>query len=191
MPILTITSKWTWYVARSGGLVAWATCTASIVWGLLLSTRLVQRKGIPAWLLDLHRFLGTLTLAFTAIHLAGLAFDSYAPFGPSALFVPMASTWKPGPVAWGIVALYVLVAIEVTSWLMRRIPRRWWHAIHLSSVVLFLTSTVHAFTAGSDRMNLAVQWIALVATMTVVFLTIVRVLSPRSTRAPAATSPTA
>jgi hypothetical protein len=55
--MLAVTSQLWWYVARSGGLVAWATCTASIAWGLALSTRIVRKRGLPAWLLDLHRFL--------------------------------------------------------------------------------------------------------------------------------------
>ena len=44
--------------------------------------------------------------------------------GPAELFVPLASAWKPGAVAWGVVALYLLLAIEITSLLQRRIPRR-------------------------------------------------------------------
>ena len=49
--------KLSWYVARSSGLVAWALVTASIVWGLALSSRLIRRRGVPAWLLALHRYL--------------------------------------------------------------------------------------------------------------------------------------
>lgn len=177
--IVAMTTKLTWYVARAGGLVAWATCTASIVWGLLLSTRLVRRKGVPAWLLDLHRFLGALTIVFTLVHMAGLYFDKYVPFGPRELLVPMASPWRPGAVAWGIVAFYVLLAIGVTSLLMRRIKRSWWHAVHLTSFGLFVTATVHGFTAGADRTNLLVVWLALVGALTVTFLVVVRLLAPR------------
>jgi hypothetical protein len=175
----TVTNQLPWYVARAGGLVAWATCTASIVWGLLLSTRLVRRRGVPAWLLDLHRFLGVLTLVFTGVHLAGLWFDSYVYFGPKQLFVPMASTWRPGAVAWGIVALYLLLAIQISSWLMRKLPRRVWHTIHLSSFALFVGATVHAVTAGADARNLVVDWVAIVGGALVTFLVLVRVLSPR------------
>ena len=53
-----------------------------------------------------------------------------------------------GAVAWGIAGLYLLVAIQLTSWFMRRLPRRLWHAIHLGSFPLFAFATVHGFTAG-------------------------------------------
>lgn len=168
-----------WYVARSAGVVAWAVVTASMLWGLALSTRLVRRRGAPAWLLDLHKFLGTLSLVFVAIHLVALWADNYLRFAWRELFVPMASPWQPGAVAWGIVATYALVAIQVTSWLMRRLPRRLWHTVHLTSFVLFVTATIHGFQAGSDRTTLVVEWLALTGGTLLLFLTIFRVLAPR------------
>ena len=60
--------------------------------------------------------------------------------------------------AWGIVAMYLLIAIQVTSLLMRRLPRRLWHGIHLTSFVVFVAGTVHGFQSGADRSNRLVQW---------------------------------
>lgn len=174
-----------WYAARSSGLVAWALVTAGILWGLALSTRLIRKRGVPAWLLDLHRFLGTLSLVFVGVHLVALWADSYLVFAWGELFVPMASSYRPGAVAWGIVATYLLVAIEVTSWLMRRLPRRVWHTVHLSSFLLFITATVHGFQAGADRTTLVVQWLALTGFTLVMFLLFFRLLAPRRQRAAA------
>lgn len=168
-----------WYVARASGMVAWAVVTASILWGLALSTRLIRRRGVPAWLLDLHRFLGMLSLVFVAIHLAALVADNYAYFGWRELFVLWASKWRPAAVAWGIVAFYLLVAVELTSLVMRRMSRKLWHAVHLSSFALFVGSTVHAFTAGADATNLVVQWVALTGGTLVTFLVLFRLLAPR------------
>jgi DMSO/TMAO reductase YedYZ heme-binding membrane subunit len=179
----------TWYVSRASGLVAWAMVTASILWGLTLSTRLIRRKGIPAWLLDLHKFLGTLSLVFVAIHLLALWADNYVVFGARELFVPFASSWRRSAVAWGVVAFYLVVAIEVTSWCMKRMPRVWWRRVHLTSFALFVVTTLHAFTAGTDRMNLLVQWTALTGTTLVAFLVFFRLLAPRRERASRSRSP--
>ncbi len=181
--------KLPWYLARAGGLVAWALVTASILWGLALSTRLVRRRGAPAWLAEMHRFLGTLSLLFTGVHLAGLVVDDYVAFGAADLLIPMASSWRPGAVAWGIVATYLLVAVEVTSWLLRRLPRRLWHAVHLSSFVLFVTATVHGFAAGTDAGATVVQWLALTGCTLVLFLVVFRVLAPRRGRSRTIASP--
>ena len=55
-----------WYTARAGGIVAWALLTVSVVWGLLLSSRVLGRRISGPKLLDLHRFLGGLAVTFTA-----------------------------------------------------------------------------------------------------------------------------
>jgi DMSO/TMAO reductase YedYZ heme-binding membrane subunit len=62
---------------------------------------------------------------------------------------------------------------------MRKIPRKWWKAIHSTSFVLFVMSTVHAFTAGTDHANRAVQWSALAMTGIFIFLTAYKQLAPR------------
>ncbi len=172
--------KMSWYVARAAGLVAWCMCSVSVIWGLLVSSRLVRRRGAPAWLLDLHRYLGTLAMVFTAIHLAGLWFDDYVTFNLRQLFVPLADTYRPVAVAWGVVAFYLLVAIQLSSWFMRRLPRRVWHAIHLTSIPLTVLATLHGFTAGADRSNLIVISVALVMGSIIVFLTGSRVAAKRA-----------
>lgn len=177
-----MTPKLWWYVARSSGLVAWWLVGASVLWGLLLSTRLLNKKPAPSWLLDLHRFLGGLAVVFTGIHLGGLVADNYTHFGPSEILVPFASAWHPVAVAWGVVAFYLLAAVEVTSLLMKRLPRKWWRAVHSSSFVLFVLSSVHALTAGTERANPAVQWSGLLMTTAFIFLTSYRQLAPRRGR---------
>jgi len=142
-----------WYVSRATGLVAWALAAFSVLWGMALATRALGAKPKAPWLLDLHRFVGGLTVLFVAAHLGALVADSYVEFGVADLLVPMASDWKPGPVTWGIVALYGLLAVELSSLLMRRLPKRLWHGIHLTSYLVFLGATVHLVTAGTDASN--------------------------------------
>ena len=178
-----------WFLARATGLVAWGLLTASVIWGLLLSTRLTRGRPSPAWLTDLHRFLGGAAVIFTALHVGGLVADNYTHFGLGDVLVPLASAWKPGPVALGVIALYLLISVELTSLLMRRMPRRWWKAIHLSSFGLFWVATLHLVTAGTDASNLIVAVTVDVAATSVVFLTLVRTLSPRTTRGARAPKP--
>lgn len=171
-----------WYVARSGGIVAWALITLSVCWGLMVSTRAAAKAAQPAGVLDLHRFLGALAMIFTGIHIAGLVGDNYVHFGWSELLVPLASEWKPGPVAWGIVGLYLLLAIELSSLVMKRMPRRIWKAIHRLSLPLYVLSTVHGIQAGTDVLN---EWyrIAMIASINIVgFLTILLVLAHKKIR---------
>ena len=79
----------------------------------------------------------------------------------------------------GVISFWVLLAIEVTSLAMRHLPRRVWHAIHLSSFGLFVTATVHAFTAGTDALNQFFMVLCASLTSVVVLLFLVRVMVPR------------
>jgi predicted ferric reductase len=142
-----------WYLARSSGLVAWALLALSMLWGLLLATRVFDRNPGPKWFTDLHRFLGGLAVLFTGIHVAALIGDNYVAFGAKDVLVPFASSWRPVAVAWGVIAMWILLAVEGSSLLMRHLSRRLWRAIHLSSYLLFISATAHAFSAGTDARN--------------------------------------
>lgn len=173
-----------WYAARAGGLVAWALLTASVLWGVALSTRLVGRAVSAPWLLDLHRALGGLACMFTAVHVAGLVADSWVHIGWSEVLVPLASRWHPVGVAWGVTGMYLLVAVELTSLLGRRVPRRLWRRVHALSFGLWIVSTIHLLAAGTDASNRLVLTAAWVSMVFVVFVIAVRVLSPRPDRRP-------
>ena len=164
-----------WYTARSAGIVGWALLSASVLWGLLMSTRVLGKLAKRPWLLDLHRYLGGLAVIFTGVHVVSVMLDSYVHFGLVEVLVPFASSWKPLPVAWGIVSLYLLLAVELTSLLRKRLSKKVWHAIHLSSLPLFAFSTIHMVTAGTDGANGLLRWIALLVTAAVAGLVTFRV----------------
>jgi predicted ferric reductase len=174
----TVDSRVWWWLTRASGIVALTVVAAAVVWGLLTSTKLVRRRGAPAWMLDLHRYLGTLTLAFVTIHVSAVSLDSFVRFDARQLFVPFASTWRPHAVAFGIFSMYLLVAIQTTSWFMRRLPRKLWHRVHVLSIPMLAFAIVHTALAGTDRANLVLQWSGLGIVALIVFLLGVRLLAP-------------
>lgn len=183
-----------WYVARSSGIVAWFLLAAAFVWGVLLAGRLLGTRPKPAWMLDLHRWLGGLAVTFTGVHVLGLVADTYVHFGWVEVLVPFGSSWKPWQTAAGVVALWLLVAVEATSLLMRRLGRRSWRRVHLTSFGLFWMATLHGITAGTDAGNPALR-IGMLGSVTVAVvavghrvLTAGRPVRPRRPIGAAATS---
>lgn len=156
-----------WYTARAGGIVAWALLAASVVFGLFLSTRMRPLRARPAWMQDLHRYLGGLALIFAGVHLGAIMLDSYTHFGVADVLVPFASSWHPDRVAWGIVAIYLLLAVELTSLARRHLPTRVWRRIHILSLPLFAVATIHFVLAGTDAANVLSVAGVLVATVIV------------------------
>lgn len=183
-----------WYVARASGMVAGVLLVLTMVWGLLASTKYLRRPGLPAWLVDLHRGLGGLTVGFIALHLVALVADGTVHFSWAELFVPFASAWRRGPVAWGIGAFWGLVIVEGSSLLQRRIGRRTWRRLHFLAYPVALFAAVHAATAGTDASNPLFQLISIGSIVLLTLMVIARVIRslmptrPRSRRPQVATS---
>src|SRR6476659_11000511 len=134
-----------WYVARAGGLVAW---------GLLHALRSFGRRPSPSWMLSTHRYLSTLAIVFVGVHVVAILADSYVQFSLADVLVPMVSSWHPVAVAWGIVGMYLLVAVEVTSLVRARLSPKVWRSVHLSSYVLLGLVPIHLLSAGTDANDL-------------------------------------
>lgn len=164
-----------WYVARASGIVAWALLAGSVLWGLAMTTKTFKRVVRRPWLLDLHRFLGGLALVFTVVHILAIVGDTYVHFGLVEVLVPLAAKWHPIGVAFGIVGMYLLTAVELTSLARSRIPNSLWRRVHYLSFPLYLVTTVHLLTAGTDRRNRALLIAVVVSTAAVVALLGVRI----------------
>jgi predicted ferric reductase len=176
-----------WFVARSGGLVSWVLLSASVLWGLALSTKSFRGTVRPNWMLDLHRFLGALAVIFTVIHVAALMLDTTVKFGLSEVLVPFAAKWHPLAVAWGIVGLYLLLAVELSSLIRKQLSKRVWRAIHFASFPLFFVATAHGLSAGTDTSNRGVLWATVTVTVAVLGMTALRVY--QATREPEPSKP--
>ncbi|MFT5531676.1 MAG: sulfoxide reductase heme-binding subunit YedZ [Candidatus Poriferisodalaceae bacterium] len=118
--------------------------------GLFASTRILGAKPGARWLIDLYRMFSVLTVAFTAVHIAAIVADNFVQFGLADVSISMDSQWRPGGVAWGIVAAYLLATVEVSSRIKRRLPDRLRRTLHLASVPLVTFASVHAWQSGSD-----------------------------------------
>jgi hypothetical protein len=180
-----------WYVARAAGLVSWGLLTAATMWGLALSTKVFGRRPRPNWLLDLHRMLGGLALVFTGVHVGAILLDTYVHFGLTSVLVPFASTWHPLAVAWGVVALYLLLAVEITSLVRSRISHRVWRGVHYASFGLFVTATVHGLAAGTDTTREVAVFVAAAAGLAFLILVAIRALPYLLEEAPSAPAPPA
>lgn len=173
-----------WYLSRATGLVAWALAVASILLGLALATRALGKQVKAPWMLSLHRWTGGLTVLFTLGHVGAIVGDSWVHFGTADVLVPFATDWKPAPVAGGIVAMWMLVAIQLSSLLMKRLPKRIWHGIHLTSYLAAILATAHGLTAGTDTHDSAFAWATVGAVALMCFFAVYRRLAPKRAARP-------
>jgi DMSO/TMAO reductase YedYZ heme-binding membrane subunit len=165
-----------WWVSRATGMVAAILLVASLVWGILLATRALKPVDRPAWLLDIHRWVSSLACIFVVAHMAALVADNYVHFSWKELFLPGGSPWKTVPVAFGVVAFWLLVAVQGTSLMMKRLPRKWWKGVHMSSYAVVWLGSVHGALAGTDARHPIYVSVAIVLTMLAVGAALVRVV---------------
>jgi predicted ferric reductase len=170
-----VSANFAWYVARASGLVGWGLLAAATLWGLALSTKVLGTRPRPNWILDLHRWLGGVALIFTGVHVVALLADKYVHFGLNAVLIPLAAKWHPVAVAWGVVAFYLLLAVELTSLARSRLSKQVWRRVHFASFALFVMATIHGLTAGTDTKSTGARIIAAAVGSVFVGLTAARV----------------
>jgi predicted ferric reductase len=168
-----------WWLARAGGIVAAVLLVAIEIVGVLLATRILKPHDRPAWLLAMHRWLALLMLVGVGVHLGALVADSYVHFSLVQLVVPFTSSWKPGAVTFGVLALYVLGAVQVTSLLMRKLSKRSWRLVHLTSYLSLWLVVVHGALAGTDATSPAYRLAALALLTIAVSAALVRISAGR------------
>jgi methionine sulfoxide reductase heme-binding subunit len=138
----------------------------------------------PNWQLAVHRHLAMLTITSLAVHILAIVLDGYTTFGAADVLVPFHSSWKPLAVATGVISMWILLTVEVTSLLKRRMPNRIWQLIHRTSILAYLLSTAHFLQAGSDHRNVFAFGIIVVFTVANLVLLVFRILAesrrPRS-----------
>lgn len=71
------------------------------------------------------------------------------------------------------------MVVEVTSLFMKRIPKRWWRRIHLTSYVVAVSASIHLFTAGTDATTAALRGVTIAVAAATVFFLLYRQLGPR------------
>ena len=139
-----------WFSTRGAGIVSLLLSTMVVCLGLLTVAR-VQAAGWPRFLTaELHRSVALLSTVFVALHVVTAILDPFTSLGVVAAIVPLASSYRPVAVAFGVISLDLLIAVIVTSLLRERIGRRVWRTVHWLAYAAWPMAVLHSLTAGSD-----------------------------------------
>jgi sulfoxide reductase heme-binding subunit YedZ len=181
-----------WYVTRAAATSAYITLAVTVILGLLRSLARVSRlrDSRALWLLDeLHPYLAVMTLALVVFHLLSLVFDPLIPFSLLNLLLPFEQPYRPLAVDLGVLALYALAVVWLSSWVKRRIKYATWRALHYTSFIAFALVTFHGIFAGSDSAEPWMRLVYLGASGIVTLLTLARIFwpaQPAASKAPVA-----
>jgi sulfoxide reductase heme-binding subunit YedZ len=139
-----------WFAARGAGIVSLLLSTAVVSLGLLTALRF-DRPGWPRFLtVELHRSIALISVIFVAIHVVTAVLDPFTSLGFLAAIVPLASSYRPLDVAFGIISVYLVLAVLLSSLIRDRLNQRTWRAIHWLAYAAWPMAVLHSITAGSD-----------------------------------------
>jgi predicted ferric reductase len=147
----TIWQSVTWDIARAGGFTAYILLTLAVIVGLALSTQIQSPSRWPRLLnSELHNFLTLLSTIFLGVHILATWIDPFTRFSWNEIFIPLTSHYRPEWMAFGIVALYLGIAIGISTWLRPHIGYKLWRQLHVLTLGVFALATIHGLGTGSD-----------------------------------------
>jgi predicted ferric reductase len=157
-------------------MLAYGALAASTIYGLGMTTRLLDRISRRLVNDTLHESLSFWGLLLGASHALLLLLDTYIGFSWDSILIPFVAPWRPLAVGLGSIALYLLILLVVTSKARRFIGLRLWRVIHLLAFVAFGLITAHGFLAGTESTLPWAKVIYVTAAALVAFFTGVRII---------------
>ncbi len=139
-----------WYVTRTSALLSYLALTGSVVYGLLLSTKLLDRITHRVVSYTLHQDLSSIGLALALVHAAVLMIDRSVPYSPLEIVVPFSGPYRPLWVGIGQITLGLTIVVLFSFYVRKRIGQPRWRRLHYLSFLVFLGATAHGLMAGSD-----------------------------------------
>ncbi len=171
-----------WLFERLFAWLAYTALAGAVIYGLLLSTRLLDAIAHRPISFTLHQDLAAFGLGMAGIHAMLLGLDHSVPFSIAQILVPGLAPHAPVAVAFGQVALYLVAAVTASFYLRKRIGQRAWRLLHYLTFLAFAGATYHGIASGSDGHAPWAEAIYIASAVMVVFLLTYRIAMSVVTR---------
>jgi DMSO/TMAO reductase YedYZ heme-binding membrane subunit len=185
-----------WYTVRVLGFLAYLVVAGSVLYGLLLSTKILDAIAHRPVSFALHKDLAIAGFVLAILHAVVLLADQSFAFTPRAILVPFASPYAAVWVGIGQLTFYGLAVVTASFYVRRQIGQRAWRLLHYLTFLVFIGAIGHGVMSGSDSGASWAFWLYLLPGAAAVFLLVYRIVVSIATRLsrsgveqPAASSP--
>jgi sulfoxide reductase heme-binding subunit YedZ len=165
-----------WYLSRSTGMVAYLLLFGTVVLGISVRTKGLDRVLARWRVTDLHTFLSIMVLVFVAIHAGILLFDTFMGFKLIQILVPFSAPYRPIWTSFGIISAYLLIIISLSFLARRWIGYRAWRTLHYANFAIYVGALVHGMYTGTDSPTLWADAIYFFSAATVLGLVLYRIV---------------
>lgn len=150
-------------LARLAALIAYALMVATVVLGVMLRLRFMQRSVNRATLYGAHMTLALSALIFGALHGVTFLYQPVWRIGVHELTVPFTGGMQRVPVGLGILGTELAIAAGCSIWLQRRLGYHRWLRFHQLAYAAFAMIWLHVFLVHPEPRHLNTVAVAVAA----------------------------
>jgi ferredoxin-NADP reductase len=169
-----------WLASRAAGVVALLCITVSVGVGLAMAGRVSRRPGLARTLLSVHQQTALVGLVAIAVHAITLLGDKFLSPSIGDIALPFTSTHEPLWTGLGVTGGWLAAILGLSYWIRHRIGPAVWRKLHRATVLIYALSVAHTLGAGTDASEPWMRLLLIVTGAPIVFLFIMRVLTPRA-----------
>lgn len=152
-----------WIASRASGIVAIILLTYTMLIGLMMGGKLVQRvAGRPGKgglaikrLLETHEYASLAALIAIVVHGVTLLGDAYLHPTLSEIAIPFTIGYRTFYTGLGVLGGYIAALLGLSFYLRGKIGVARWKKLHRWTIVAYALSVVHVLGAGTDAGS---QW---------------------------------
>ncbi len=137
-----------WVTSRAAGFAALILASLAVSLGLLMSTKLLKRRGPD--LIAVHEILSLSTIVAIVIHGVTLLGDQYLRASLLDISVPFVSGYKTIWTSLGIISGWTLALLGLSYYARRAIGAKRWRILHRFTAVAWIAGVAHALGEGTD-----------------------------------------
>jgi methionine sulfoxide reductase heme-binding subunit len=176
-----------WVTSRAAGFAALILASLAVSLGLLMSTKLLKRRGPD--LLATHEILSLATIVAIVVHGVTLLGDQFLHPSLADISIPFVSSYKSTWTTLGIVSGWSLILLGLSYYARRRIGAARWRKLHRFTALAWLLGVAHSLGEGTDAGQLwFLAMLAIVALPALVLLA-TRILGSGRSGVPSSRAP--
>src|SRR5689334_23494978 len=137
-----------WITSRAAGFAALILASLGVSLGLLMSTKLLKRRGPD--LMAAHEMISLATIVAIVLHAVALLGDSFLKPTLADITIPFASGYKSGWTSLGIVAGWGLILLGLSYYARRHIGAKRWRKLHRFTALAWAAGLIHSLGEGTD-----------------------------------------
>jgi DMSO/TMAO reductase YedYZ heme-binding membrane subunit len=134
--------------------------------GILVQKRVSNSEWSNYLIFHIHRYLALLAVIFLSLHIITAIIDPFAGLKIQDAILPFVSKYRTFWLGLGVLAVDLLLAVALTSWVRKWVGTKWWRLIHYLAYGCWPLALLHGMGTGSDTRTiwgLGIEAICLVA----------------------------